>query len=119
MNRRRWTRIGVVGLVAVAMLILGGQAVRMHRDSGEWRFTQSATPHRIHVGDRDYERSELPPVALPAGYEAQGSTQGGGTVYVPSDAVVTPEGEVVVPLIVYVRVDGAHDVVNYGLVGGP
>jgi hypothetical protein len=111
--------LGLLTLAAIGVIGLGVQALRMHEDSGEWRLTNSPTPNRIHVGARDYDRADLAPVELPAGFVGRGETKGGGAIYVPDEARLGPDGEQVVPLIVYVRVDDADGVITYGLAGGP
>ena len=88
MNRRRGARIAGA-IVALVILVLGGQAVLMHRDSGEWRDSVAHAESNPRSPGR-YVRSNLGPVDLPAGYEAHRSTKGRGTVYIPSDALSPP-----------------------------
>ncbi len=98
-------------LLVIAAFAVGVQLLRMHDESGEWRLTHSATPNRIEVAGRDYDRSNLPPTALPRGASARGRTDGGGTIYLPN-----VEGRT--SLMAYVR-DDDGTVWSYALVGGP
>jgi hypothetical protein len=99
------------GLVVIAALAVGVQLLRMYEESGEWRLTHSATPNRIEVAGRDYDRSNLPPTTLPGGASTKGRTDGGGTIYLPR-----VEGRT--SLLAYVR-DEDGIVWSYALVGGP
>ncbi len=105
--------ITAAALVLVVTSLLLVQAVRIHEKYGEWGIRASATPLRMSVLGRDYDRGDLRPGnALPDDVKPAGKTEGGGTILVPADLGDRD------PVIVYVK-DEQGRVWTYGLVGGP
>lgn len=105
-------RTGVVLAVALVLLVvgLGVRLVQAHREEGTWSLTTPGIAHRIHVFDRDYDRSGRS--RAPADGFVERTTVPGGTVLVPSDLGRR------LPLVIEVR-DDEGQLWTYGLVGGP
>ncbi len=105
--------VAVTAVVVVAARLLLMQSVRTHERYGEWGIAAPATPLRITVLGRDYDRGDLAPSATaPDDVDRLGETDGGGTILVPAGS---GGGQ---PVIVYVQ-DEEGRVWTYGLVGGP
>ena len=105
--------IAVTAVVLVAAGLLLVQSVRIHEQYGEWGMTAPATPPRITVLGRDYDRGRQSPSRdVPGSVEPVGETDGGGTILVPAGSGGRQ------PVIVYVQ-DDEDRVWTYGLVGGP
>ncbi|MBS2938291.1 hypothetical protein KDN32_11110 [Nocardioides sp. J2M5] len=102
----------VITAVALSLLAagLGVRLVQVHREEGTWSLTTPGVAHRIHVFDRDYDRSGRS--RDPVDDLVEGATVPGGTVLVPPDLGRR------LPLVIEVRDDEGR-VWTYGLVGGP
>lgn len=104
----------VVAVAVLAAGLLSAQAVHVREKYGQWGLTAPQTPARIPARGRDYDRSTLSVRrSLPDGLEPEGTTDGGGRIFVPA-GLRRHE----VPLVIYVQDDDGA-VWTYGLVGGP
>ena len=105
--------ITVAAVLAVVAGLLFVQALRVQDKYGEWGLTASAPPLQVSTLGRDYRRGDLSPSdAAPPGLQANGETDDGATILVP-----TGMGDRV-PVVIYVQ-DDDGDVWTYALVGGP
>lgn len=106
--RRSRVTFGVVAVLVVVVGVLGGRLFTVHRAYGEWALTPSATPPRLLVNGREYQRSGSL-VSLPAGSVPLLEESSGAIVYGPTSRFA--------PTVVVVKT--STDLIGYSLMGGP
>ena len=106
--RMRTVRRALAVVVVVAGVVLF-RLVQVHEETWEWRLTPSATPPKLHVLSRDYQREDRNQ-APPSSARWLGMTPGGSPML----------GETVrsyAPTVIWVKSHQAFEV--YTLMGGP
>ena len=108
MRRPGWG--SAAGVVAVLAVVLSARLIWVHDHTWEWTLRPSATPPKVVVFDRGYQRSDEPTGNPGDAERPVGRTPGGGVILAqPPDPYV--------PTVIWVR--GRDGLRSYALMGGP